>query len=276
MNPSVAIRRGYAQMADGQLHYRCAGDPTAPVLLLLHQAPSSGAMFETMLPELAGHFFCIAPDLPGCGQSDGIGSFAIASLSRALAQALQQEFSLGQWPLYLFGHHTGAAVATELGAYHWPETAALVLSGPPLLTDAQRTQLAGFSLPQQAEDSSQFLSALWQFIRAKDPKVSLSISLRETLSALQLGPAYRALYQAVAAYDMASALKATRCPVLAFAGWQDSLRPALASCQALQPAIEVAEVGDYGTYVCEQAAEAVNRLIIAFCLRRSEHGSGTS
>lgn len=276
MSQIVAIRRGYADMAGGQLHYRCAGDPAAPLLVLLHQAPSTGAMFEPMLPLLARHFFCIAPDLPGCGQSDGVGSFAIAALSHELAQALENQFPLSGRPLYLFGHHTGAAVAAELTAYHWPHVAALLLSGPPLLSDSQRQQLQQFSLPAETDEAGQFFLPLWQFMRSKAPRASLALSLRESLAALQLGPGYRALYQAVATHDFAAALQAIRCRTLLFAGTQDALHPALADCQALLPSATSADIGDYGSYVCEQAPAAVSQLIINFCLRSSTDGSGTS
>jgi pimeloyl-ACP methyl ester carboxylesterase len=54
--------------ADGvRVFYRAAGDPTAPVLLLLHGFPASSFMFRDLIPRLANHYRVIAPDLPGFG-----------------------------------------------------------------------------------------------------------------------------------------------------------------------------------------------------------------
>jgi pimeloyl-ACP methyl ester carboxylesterase len=43
-----------------------AGSP----VLLLHGNPDSGVMREDVAKQLAGKFHCIAPDLPGFGNSD--------------------------------------------------------------------------------------------------------------------------------------------------------------------------------------------------------------
>ncbi|MBB5060332.1 pimeloyl-ACP methyl ester carboxylesterase [Granulicella aggregans] len=54
--------------ADGvEVFYRTAGDPGAPVILLLHGFPASSFMFRELMPRLADEFHLIAPDLPGFG-----------------------------------------------------------------------------------------------------------------------------------------------------------------------------------------------------------------
>lgn len=54
--------------ADGvSMFYREAGDPSAPVMLLLHGFPSSSHMYRDLIPLLATRFRVIAPDLPGFG-----------------------------------------------------------------------------------------------------------------------------------------------------------------------------------------------------------------
>ena len=54
--------------ADGvQVFYRAAGDPSAPVVLLLHGFPSSSFMFRELIPRLTDQYHVIAPDLPGFG-----------------------------------------------------------------------------------------------------------------------------------------------------------------------------------------------------------------
>ena len=67
-------RRAYAEVAGIQLHYRYAGAREFPALLLLHQSPSSSAMYAPLMAQLADRFFLVAPDTPGFGGSDPLES----------------------------------------------------------------------------------------------------------------------------------------------------------------------------------------------------------
>ncbi len=42
----TAVTRAYAEVDGRQLHYRMAGGTDGPWLLLLHQAPSTSAMYH--------------------------------------------------------------------------------------------------------------------------------------------------------------------------------------------------------------------------------------
>ncbi|MCZ4602448.1 alpha/beta hydrolase [Streptomyces sp. Lzd4kr] len=52
-----------------EVFYREAGDPQAPVVVLLHGFPTSSHMFRNLIPELADNYRVIAPDMIGFGQS---------------------------------------------------------------------------------------------------------------------------------------------------------------------------------------------------------------
>ncbi|MFD3376653.1 MULTISPECIES: alpha/beta fold hydrolase [unclassified Streptomyces] len=52
-----------------EVFYREAGDPQAPVVVLLHGFPTSSHMFRNLIPALADRYRVIAPDLIGFGQS---------------------------------------------------------------------------------------------------------------------------------------------------------------------------------------------------------------
>ena len=55
-------------MVDGvEIFYREAGDPGAPVLLLLHGFANSSHYFRHLMPRLADRFHMIAPDIPSFG-----------------------------------------------------------------------------------------------------------------------------------------------------------------------------------------------------------------
>ncbi|MFJ9346596.1 alpha/beta fold hydrolase [Streptomyces sp. NPDC101237] len=57
-------------VVDGlDVFYREAGDPQAPVVVLLHGFPTSSHMFRDLIPALADRYRVIAPDHIGFGQS---------------------------------------------------------------------------------------------------------------------------------------------------------------------------------------------------------------
>jgi hypothetical protein len=53
-----------AEIDGVRIAYREAGDPSLPTVLLLHGFPTSSHMFRNLIPELAGRYHVIAPDLP--------------------------------------------------------------------------------------------------------------------------------------------------------------------------------------------------------------------
>src|ERR1700734_4082340 len=63
--PSTSIRK---IEADGvQVFYREAGNPQAPVVLLLHGFPTSSFMYRELIPRLADRYRVIGPELTGFG-----------------------------------------------------------------------------------------------------------------------------------------------------------------------------------------------------------------
>ena len=97
----MSIGRAYANCSYGQVHNRYAGTPGAPPLVLLHQTPSTSAMYETLMQRLAGDFRLIAPDTPGMGLSDptapqfSIAGAAMASVTELRPVAKRLEFNYG-------------------------------------------------------------------------------------------------------------------------------------------------------------------------------------
>jgi pimeloyl-ACP methyl ester carboxylesterase len=88
----------------------------------------------------APHFTCFALDNPGFGGSDPLPSegLTVADLARATGDAI---VALGIAPCTVFGTHTGALIAAELGA-GWPETVTgLVIEGLPIFTEQEIADL---------------------------------------------------------------------------------------------------------------------------------------
>ncbi len=266
MTGPAAIRRGYIDAAAGQVHYREAGRRGRPALLLLHQSPSTSAMYELLMRQLADDFHLLAPDTPGFGNSDplqsGTDPVGIRDYAAVIAQfAAACEIT----PCFVFGHHTGAAIAVQL-EHDFPGTArAMALSGPTLLTDEQRTTLPHRASPIPVAENGAHLQAMWQRIREKDEAAPHGLVQREVLSALAAGPAYLSSYEAVCRQDFAAQLNTIQCPVLVFAGDEDPLYAAVDPTVARLPRGQRADLrGGERTYVCERQAEAVARLLRDF------------
>ncbi len=103
--------------ADGvQVFYRAAGDPKAPVVLLLHGFPSSSFMFRELIPRLASDYRVIAPDLPGFGFTEVPGERKYVYTFDGLAatiEAFTRALSLNRYAIYIFdyGAPTGLRLA---------------------------------------------------------------------------------------------------------------------------------------------------------------------
>ena len=256
MNAGVTVRRDYLDLASGQLHYRTAGDSANSPLLLLHQSPSSSAMYGPLMERLARDFYLVAPDTPGFGNSDPLpGNTDIADYARAI-QALVSALEIS--PCAAFGHHTGAAIAVQL-AHDYPDAiTAMALSGPTLLSEEQKQTLPDAASPFPVTADGIHLQSMWQRIRAKDPEAPLSLVQREVLSAFASGEAYQASYRAVTRQDFAGQVQTITCPVLVFAGDQDPLYGAVAPTLArLQHGSSLALPGGERTYVCERQVDVV-------------------
>ncbi len=266
MNDKAIVRRKYLDLATGQLHYRVAGDRANAPLLLLHQSPSSSAMYEPLMERLGRDFYLVAPDTPGFGNSDPLPGNAdnidivdYASAIQAFASALEIT------PCAVFGHHTGAAIAVQLAHDHPDTITAMALSGPTLLSEEQKRTLPDAASPFPATDDGAHLQAMWQRIRGKDPQAPLTLVQREVLSAFASGDAYQGSYRAVTRQDFASQLRSITCPVLAFAGDQDPLYGAVAPTLAcLQHGSSVDLPGGERTYVCERQVDVVAATLTDF------------
>ncbi len=263
----VLVQRGYVPAGTGQMHYRFAGQSGAPVLLLIHQAPSSSVMFEAMMVSLAEDFYVLAPDLPGFGQSD---SLTIGNTIADWADALQgfcQEIIGAQTLAGVFGHHTGAAVATEM-LYRHPQIAnKLMLSGPTLLNQILKNILPEKARAFPASADGLHLLGMWQRMQGKDAQAELSLILRETLLGLGMGERYPDAYAAVIDHDFQRAISAITQPVLMFAGSADPLYSVLDDAFSCVQQGVVTRIPNTTSWVCDRQPDVVCGLIRRFLSR---------
>ena len=115
--------------ADGvKVFYRMAGDPSAPVVLLLHGFPASSFMFRELIPRLADQYRVIAPDLAGFGFTEVPAQRNYKYSFDALAQTLEaftEALKIKSYALYVFDY--GAPTGFRLAMAH-PERVVAIVS----------------------------------------------------------------------------------------------------------------------------------------------------
>jgi pimeloyl-ACP methyl ester carboxylesterase len=105
---AVPVTSVHKVEADGvEVFYRAAGDPSAPVVLLLHGFPTSSFMFRELIPRLADQFRVIAPDLPGFGFTEIPERRKYTYSFNALAHTLEaftDAVGLNRYAIYVFDY----------------------------------------------------------------------------------------------------------------------------------------------------------------------------
>lgn len=126
---AIPVTSVHTVEADGiEVFYRAAGDPTAPVVLLLHGFPTSSFMFRELIPRLADQFRVIAPDLPGFGFTEVPKERAYIYSFDALTYTLEaftDALDLNRYAIYVFDY--GAPTGFRLAMRH-PERVTAIVS----------------------------------------------------------------------------------------------------------------------------------------------------
>ena len=111
-----------------KVFYREAGNPENPTILLLHGFPSASHMFRDLMPELAGKYHLIAPDMPSFGQTDCLSRecqvYTFDYLARVM-DAFTEAIGLEHFAMYIFDY--GAPVGMRLALWH-PERIDAIIS----------------------------------------------------------------------------------------------------------------------------------------------------
>ncbi len=110
-----------------KMFYRSAGDPGASVVLLLHGFPSASHMFRDLIPELAGKYYVVAPDLPGFGMTEQPArdafDYTFENIARVVGRFTEM-LGLEKFAIYVFDY--GAPVGFRLALAHPDRITAIV------------------------------------------------------------------------------------------------------------------------------------------------------
>ncbi len=217
--PPAGVRRGYVDGRYGQQHYRIA-QPVAATgrvpLVLFHQSPSSGRVFEGLLAILGKGRLVVAPDTPGFGDSDPPpGPPAIADYAAAMGDFLD---AMGLGQVDLFGDHTGAKIAGELAQQRPKQIRRLVFNACPVYSDEEMKVMQGHlaeEKPQARGEDGDHLKHAWASMKATyAPDVSLAQYDRDFTETLRAGELGWYGHNAAFAYSHAENLPKLEQPVL--------------------------------------------------------------
>ena len=117
----------YADAGGTRIFYREAGPKAAPTILLLHGFPTSSHMFRNLIPELAGTYHVVAPDLPGFGFSDAPDRkqyrYTFENLSKTM-DSFTEAIGASRFAIYVFDY--GAPVGLRLALTHPDRITAII------------------------------------------------------------------------------------------------------------------------------------------------------
>ena len=207
------MRRRYADLSQGQLHYRETGEGRP--LLLFHQTASSSTMFERCAPHLAAAgFHVLAPDTPGFGLSDPLPQKPTMRAYAAVMAELMEH--LGLDTACAAGFHTGAHIALELAAQQPDRIEKAVLVGVlPMKDDADRESWRKQIVKPWTPDwDCRFLEpnvALLQSYMDRSDHEGMWLELTQRLLA---GGDYWHAYDAVVDHDAVGAAASLKVPAL--------------------------------------------------------------
>lgn len=109
------VMHHFVEVLRARMHFVTAGDPGAPVVLMLHGLPETWFAWHAQIAELARDHYVVAPDLKGYGQSekrlDGEYSFPHQAFEMAL---LLDEIGVDRF--LLVGHDRGSVLGDYLCA----------------------------------------------------------------------------------------------------------------------------------------------------------------
>ena len=235
------MKRAYADIPEGQMHYRIEG--SGEPVLLLHPGVGSSNAFTKVIPYLSGNYRVIAPDFLGNGDSDPAPYFYnMVDHARSLNNFMD---SLGIKKAGVVGHHTGAKVAAEL-AINWPDRVnKLVLSAIGYWQAAEnieKNEPIDFTSRVEIKPDGSHLMEWWR--RAAMWGDPLEVVEDSVLEYVKAGPRGEEIHWAARTWDTKGRLPLINCPTLVLSGAQGLFHSAADNVRRLIPHSKLAVIVD--------------------------------
>jgi len=261
------MKKAYADIPEGQVHYKTEG--SGEPLLLLHQTPTSSDEYLAMIPVLARSYRVVALDTPGYGNSDNPPhEYEVTDYARSAASFLD---ALGIEKASIVGHHTGAAIATEVAAAYPERVDKLILSGCPSLDPQEWAKLlsdigmpSGPTRRTEITDDGSFLLASWQNSKNTAPHLTPEARLKALINNLTTLLRPYNIILALQRYDIKSRLRLIKSPTLLTCGREDMLFGLLEVTKQLVPRSKTRIIEGCGAGICSEKPEEFARIILDF------------
>lgn len=204
-----------------------------PVLVFLHGWTMAGDIFADALNRLGTDFTCLAPDLPGHGQTTGFAP-TVSGAADMLDHLLRQE---GLEDVTLIGWSLGALVGWQYLAIHGGARIramiSLDMSPRPLNGDGWDLGLSGQSADDGRAKSGWFRNDWPRAARAvartmfagPEGAPLLSVAQAEARIAAQPGPVMAGFWDSLVECDLRATVQALPVPLLAIHGAQSRVYP---------------------------------------------------
>lgn len=181
------MRRGYADIPEGQIHYRRAGSG-GECVILLHMSGSSSEEYEGVGDILAERGYqAFAIDLLGFGPSDKPSHYYY-SMDEHIASILAFMDAIGFESAYLCGNMATANMAARMGVFHPERVKGLLLCHPLYNPDPdyfkRRGHTPAFCKADVTADGS-YLQELWR--RSSKYGDAIQVSDRRCADLLKAG-----------------------------------------------------------------------------------------
>lgn len=268
------LRRGFADVGAGQVHYRVTGPASVRPLVMIHPSPGSSRQLVGLMGELAarGHRV-VAPDTAGNGDSDP-HPLAQPGIPDLAAHALGALDVLGLDQFDLYGSHTGASIAMEIAIAHPGRVGRLVIDGMGLYSgDLQAEVLDRYAREIAPDAEATHLMKVWHFCRDQylfwpyynrtaegrlpgglPSEAEMHAFVVEVLKALG---SYHLSYRAAFAHPKRDRLPRIGVPTLVCASPSDMLYGYFRDVAALVPGARAAELPAWNTPGFDGGAAAV-------------------
>ncbi len=240
------MKLAYADVPEGQIHYRTEG--SGEPVLLLHMAVSSSDEYTRVIPFLSKAYRAIAMDFLGYGDSDEAPrQYQIPDHARTVVGFMD---SLGIDKASVVGHHAGAQVGVELAA-SWPERVEkLVLSSCPYWRD-ENERMASAKEPVFSQVKINLdgwhLMEWWR--RAKRYGDPVEIVAERAVDMHKAGIRGEELHWAAHAYDTKLKLPLIKCPTLVLSGTRDRFCPLVQDVKNLIPRSKITIIQNGPVYI---------------------------
>lgn len=250
---TVTIRRRFADLPWGQIHYREAGTGGPAPLVMVHGAAGSSKTLEPLQRALAGSRRTLSLDMPGAGDSSTPNvpedQADAAWFANVIVEAMD---AIGIDKFDLYGAHLGVRLGTELGITRPDRLRRAVLDGSGFYTPQELQDMVDHVAPAYVPDmAGTHLIKAWAYVRDYfvfypwfQPKPefirgtglpSADTMHEKVIEVLKNGRTYGICYRAGLRYPLAEKLPQVKVPVLLACGKTDNVIRSFEHVRALLP-----------------------------------------